>query len=105
MAPAPRTYVLSTLSSPSSDPRQLAQAAAPESPSGAPAAQRRAAAPTIGVVPVTVAQYIDRPEIIVRRTANELQILENDRWAEPVGTTATRALVENLSVLMQQSRI
>ena len=105
IAPPPRLYVLSSLSSPSTEPRQLALAAAPESPSGAPAAQRRAAATTIGVVPVTVAQYIDRPEIIVRRTPNELQILENDRWAEPVGTTATRALVENLSVLLQHSRI
>jgi uncharacterized lipoprotein YmbA len=104
-APPPRLYVLSSLTSPSTEPRQLALAATPESPSGAPAAQRRAAMTTIGIVPITVAEYLDRPEIIVRRTPNELQILENDRWAEPVGTTATRALVENLGVLLSQSRV
>jgi uncharacterized lipoprotein YmbA len=104
-APPPRLYVLSSLSSPSTEPRQFALASAPESPSGAPAAQRRMPTTTIGIVPVTVAQYLDRPEIIVRRTSNELQILENDRWAEPVGSTATRALVENLSVLLSQSRV
>jgi uncharacterized protein len=103
--PPPRLYVLSSLSSPGTEPRQLALAAAPESPSGAPAAQRRMPTTTIGIVPVTVAQYLDRPEIIVRRSHNELQILESDRWAEPVGSTATRALVENLSVLLSQSRV
>lgn len=103
--PPPRLYVLSSLSSPGTEPRQLALAAGSEPASGTAAAPRRSPATTIGIVPVTVAQYLDRPEIIVRRSHNELQILENDRWAEPVGATATRALVENLSVLLAHSRV
>ena len=103
--PPPRLYVLSSLSSPGTEPRQLATAAVSEPSSGSPAAARRLPMTIIGVVPVTVAQYIDRPEIIVRRSHNELQILESDRWAEPVGATATRAMVENLSVLLPQSRV
>jgi uncharacterized protein len=103
--PPPRLYVLSSLSSPGTEARQLALAAGPESDSGAPTVPRRTVMTTIGVVPVTVAQYLDRPEIIVRRSPNELQILEGDRWAEPIGANATRALVENLSVLLAQSRV
>jgi uncharacterized lipoprotein YmbA len=52
-----------------------------------------------------VARYLDRPEIIVRRSPNELQVLESDRWAEPIADNATRALVENLSAMLSQSRI
>jgi uncharacterized lipoprotein YmbA len=105
VTPPPRLYVLSSLSSPGTEPRQLALAALPEPSSGSPTAPRRSPMTTIGIVPVTVAQYLDRPEIIVRRSHNELQILESDRWAEPVGATATRALVENLSILLSQSRV
>lgn len=103
-SPPPRLFVLSSLSSPGAEPRQFALAAAPEAASGASTAARRTTT-TIGVVPVTVAQYLDRPEIIVRRSPNELQILESDRWAEPIGANATRVLVENLSVLLSQSRV
>jgi uncharacterized protein len=105
-APPPRLYVLSSMSSPSTSPHQMARADGREPVSGAPASPRRpGASPVIGVVPVTVAQYLDRSEIIVRRSPNELQILESDRWAEPIGATATRALVENLSVLLAQNRV
>jgi hypothetical protein len=103
-SPPPRLYVLSSLSSPGTEQRQMALAAGQEPGSGAPAA-RRPTAPIIGVTPVTVAQYLDRSEIIVRRSPNELQILESDRWAEPIAATATRALVENLSVLLAQNRV
>lgn len=103
--PPPRLYVLSSLSSPGAGPLQLAAASEGRAGSGSASATRRATKTTIGVAPVTVARYLDRPEIIVRRTANELQLLDGDRWAEPIGANATRALVENLDVLLPRSRI
>jgi uncharacterized lipoprotein YmbA len=104
-SPPPRLYVLSSMTSPGTAPPGPALAAAAESGSGSSSVPRRSTVTTIGVAPVSVARYLDRPEIIVRRSPNELQILEDDRWAEPIADNATRALVENLSAMLSQSRI
>jgi uncharacterized lipoprotein YmbA len=89
--------------------RTVAGAAAGASPAlaGADAGRRPsgAAARTIGVAPIVVPQYLDRSEIVIRRTATELTRLENDRRAEPFGVNVTRALVQNLAMLLPQYRV
>lgn len=39
---------------------------------------------------------IDRPQIVLQDRPNEVAVLENDRWAEPVRSGFTRILVQDL---------
>jgi len=55
---------------------------------------------TIGVGPVHLPEYLDRPEIVTRINPNELKLAELDIWAEPLQVNFTRVLVENISRLL-----
>jgi len=55
---------------------------------------------SIGIGPVEVAQYLDRPQIVTRLSPNELRLGEFDKWAEPLKDNVTRVLAENLSALL-----
>ncbi|MEJ2394135.1 MAG: PqiC family protein [Candidatus Thiodiazotropha sp.] len=55
--------------------------------------------PIIGVGPVELASYLDRPQIVERTTPHRLQLYEFDRWA---GTLQENAL-QVVSEVMQQA--
>ena len=59
----------------------------------------------IGLGPVTFPEYLNRPQVVVRGSRNQLQIAEFARWAEPLGGNFSRVLVENLSALLSTDRI
>ena len=61
--------------------------------------------PAIGVGPVKIPQYLDRPEMATRITQNSLQFAEFDKWAEPVEKNLTRVLADNLSALLPSDRV
>lgn len=54
----------------------------------------------IGVGPVTLPDYTDRPEIVTRISPNKLSLGEFDRWAEPLVDGFPRILMENLATLL-----
>ena len=60
---------------------------------------------TIGVGPVELPEYLDRPQIMTRKSPNQLELTEFERWAEPLRESFPRALAENLSVLLETDRI
>jgi uncharacterized protein len=64
--------------------------------------QQSVAGPCInlGVGPVRLAEYLDRPQIVTRTTRNELEFAPYDRWAEPLSDTFLRVVAQNLSQLM-----
>lgn len=55
---------------------------------------------TIGVGPLHLPAYLDRPQIVTRVNPNELKLAELDNWAEPLKDNVTRVLVENISRLL-----
>jgi len=59
----------------------------------------------IGLGPVTFSEYLNRPQIVVRGSGNQLQIAEFARWAEPLVENFSRVLVENLSALLSSDSI
>jgi uncharacterized lipoprotein YmbA len=61
--------------------------------------------PTLGIGPVDFPAYLDRPEIAHRSGHNQLYFADSDRWAEPLKTTFSRTLAENLSVMLPTDRI
>lgn len=59
----------------------------------------------LGVGPISIPGYIDRPQIVTKTDTPELQIEEYARWAEPMDRMFTRALTQNLRILTDSQQI
>ncbi len=68
------------------------------SPEMKPSAEERCF--SIGIGPIRVPDYIDRPQIVTRGASSEIALAEFDRWGEPVKDNLTRVLAKNLSILI-----
>jgi hypothetical protein len=60
---------------------------------------------TLGVYPVIMPDYLDRPQIVTRVSDNEITFEEFSRWAEPLKETFYTVLVDNLSKLLNSEKI
>ncbi len=58
----------------------------------------------IGIGPVTFPAYLDRPQIVLRSSGNQLDYAESHRWAEPLKSAFSQTLAENLSTLLPAER-
>ena len=59
----------------------------------------------IGIGPVALPQYLDRPQIVTRLNANRLEIAEFHRWGSPLDQDFSQVLAENLTVLLPTQQI
>jgi len=59
----------------------------------------------VGVGPITLPQYLSRPQIVQRASMHRLELSEFDRWAEPLQDLFARVLSENLAALLNTQRI
>jgi uncharacterized lipoprotein YmbA len=59
-----------------------------------PAANHRI---TVGLGPVTIPKYLDRPEVVTRLSDTEFKLSDTDRWGEPLGANVSRVLAADLS--------
>ena len=59
----------------------------------------------LGIGPVKLPGYLDRPQVVTRISQNRFAVAENDRWAEPLEENFSRILAQNLSILLQTDRI
>jgi len=66
--------------------------------SGAPAM-------SVGVGPVALAGYLDRPQIVTRPSADSIDLAEFDQWGEPLRDGISRVLAEDLSRQLPAARI
>lgn len=72
----------------------------------APAEPAREASPVSLVVgPVTLPDLVDRPQMVVRSAENEVLLLDQHRWAEPLKREIPRVLAGHLSRLMGTPRV
>ncbi len=58
-----------------------------------------AAGPVVGelqLATVVLPAYLDRPQLVTRRSERELEIAPYDRWGEPLATGVTRVLAATL---------
>lgn len=76
----PRTYILSAAS--------------------APTALGDRKGPAVGVGPVTLAAYLDRPSIVVREGGNQVRPSRAHEWAEPLKDGVARVIAENLAIML-----
>ena len=60
---------------------------------------------TIGVGPVELPEYLDRPQIVTRKSQNQLEISEFHRWAGSLPQGFSRVLAKNISTLLPTDRV
>ena len=80
-----RFYVLSSL-----PPEETSNAAKPLS---------------VGVGPISMPEYLNRPQMVTRDGASKLALAEFDRWGEPLNELFGRVMSENLSALLGTERV
>ena len=59
----------------------------------------------VGLGPVTLPDYLDRPQIVFRVSENRLVAADFHRWAEPLTGNVMRVLAENLAAQLPPARI
>lgn len=52
--------------------------------------------PGIGVGPVILAEYLDRPNLVIQEEANRFGVAEDHRWAGDLNSSVTRVTATNL---------
>ncbi|CAH2602984.1 Membrane integrity-associated transporter subunit PqiC [Rhodovastum atsumiense] len=60
---------------------------------------------TVGLRSVSLARYLERPQIVLSSTGYQLMLADNDWWGEPLGAMLNRVLVEELSQRLPGSSV
>ncbi len=61
--------------------------------------------PSVGLTPVSVPKYLDRPQLVTRPDANAVELNEFDKWSEPLADLFRRTLAADMSRLLASERI
>ncbi len=96
------TVLLAACSSTPSRFYVLTPLAPPDVERDEPATARSVA---LGIGPVELPKYLDRPQIVTRTSGNELLLAELDQWAGRLEDNFTRVVAENLSSILETDRI
>jgi uncharacterized protein len=59
----------------------------------------------VAVGPVTLPDYIDRPQIVTRKSAYQLDLAAYDHWAAPLYDMLPRVLVEDVALRLPSDRV
>ena len=59
----------------------------------------------IGVGPVDFPEFLDRPQIVTRKSQNQVEIAEFHRWASSLPGDFSRVLAKNISTLLPTDRM
>jgi uncharacterized lipoprotein YmbA len=59
----------------------------------------------IGVGPVALPKYLDRPQVVTRTASNSLNQADLDQWGGNLADDITRVLATNLANLLQTDRV
>jgi uncharacterized protein len=72
---------------------------------GAAAKGRQQGGPIVGVAPVSLPDYLDAPDIVVRSTRNTLDRNDLHNWAAPLAANFAHVLADNLGVMIPTNRV
>jgi hypothetical protein len=70
-----------------------------------PDAALPATAAVIGIGPLTLPEFLDRPQIVSRQATNRLRLADRQRWAEPLGDNIARVIQEDLVGALGSERV
>lgn len=60
---------------------------------------------SVGVGPITIPDYLNRPQIITRKNDSQLMVEEFHRWASPLNREIAAVIVDNLTFLIGSQRV
>ena len=60
---------------------------------------------SVGVGPISMPEYLNRPQIVTRESDTKLALAEFDRWGEPLGDLFSQVVAANLSALLKTERV
>ncbi len=60
---------------------------------------------SLGLGPINLPKYLDRPQIVTRISAHEIDLAEFHKWGAPLKDNLVSVLHENLSALLSTNRI
>ncbi len=60
---------------------------------------------SLGLGPINVPKYLERPQIVTRISAHEIDLAEFHKWGEPLKENFANVLYENLSALLSTDKI
>ena len=60
---------------------------------------------SIGVGPVEFPEFLNRPQIVTRKSQNQVEIAEFHRWAGSFPGDFSRVLAKNISILLPSDRV
>lgn len=72
-------------------------------PEAAPA--RAASTRAVIIGPFQLAEYLDRPQIVSRDSANQVIVAEYERWAEPLDSNFQEVVAANVSSLLGSDHV
>ena len=59
----------------------------------------------ISVGPIRMAMYLDRSDVVIRNSRNEVEIADFATWAGPLQENFSRVMAENLSLLLNTKHV
>ncbi len=59
----------------------------------------------VGLGPMEFPKYLNRPQILIRKSPNRVEVSEFNRWASPLQEDFLRVLAKNISTLLPMSRV
>jgi uncharacterized lipoprotein YmbA len=59
----------------------------------------------IAIAPISVPEYLKKPQIITRTSSNQIKLAEFDRWGGRLDEEMSRVIAENLSVLLATDKV
>jgi len=59
----------------------------------------------VGVGPVDLPEYLDKPQIVTRTGQNGLNLAEFDKWGESLKDNTSQVLAENPSILLPSKKV
>jgi uncharacterized lipoprotein YmbA len=74
-------------------------------PGTGPAGQALPGDPLIGLGPIRIPAYLDRPQIVTAISPQEFRLSERHRWAERLDVTIARVSAENLANFIPTDRL
>jgi uncharacterized lipoprotein YmbA len=60
---------------------------------------------SLGLGPISLPKYLDRPQIVTRMSSHEIDLAEFHKWGEPLKDNLVSVLHKNLSMLLSTNRI
>jgi len=61
--------------------------------------------PSLGLEPVALPKYTDRPGIVTTAGPQQMRVDDVNLWAEPLSDNVTRVVAENLAAALQTDRV